>query len=480
MSDTATDVRIDIPALLPSWQRSLRAARRSPRTVQSYTEAAEQLSDFLVRKGMPTAVTSIRREHVEAFIEDLDSRFIDPRHQPPRHQTPGMREDADVKGRRLLVEGRVMLRYVGRPTLGGEGRGDSAARYASNDREPSARGAAYEANLTTRGPVTVTHVAKVGHQGLLGVALERVFGKPGEGLDGHARLSHRPPAASRPAPLAASGPPRSRGEAIVPMTQTGRRRCVERSNASGGSDIGERLATAANTSSAGPPPPPADSAADTPTRHGRRIVFGLLGLCALLVIALGALLFTDRQPPVKASSLPQASPRPEDSASPPLGFNDSLLDIGWQDYWERGFSIALPPGWIPYIKDIPNPDPYLEWVGMGYSDTRHPPAWLYVFKAPVEWPPEVAETMFERRRLQILGDPTVVRATEMTEIQLSDGVGYTYTTVSETPSGLTSETAYEILHDGYVYALAIDVRLKHRDEFGSLFDDIARAFEITD
>jgi site-specific recombinase XerD len=72
---TRTDVQIDIPALLPSWQRSLRAARRSPRTVQSYTESAEQLSDFLVRRGMPTAVDSIKREHVEAFIEDLDSRF---------------------------------------------------------------------------------------------------------------------------------------------------------------------------------------------------------------------------------------------------------------------------------------------------------------------------------------------------------------------------------------------------------------------
>ena len=66
---------VDIPALLPSWQRSLRAARRSPRTIQSYTEAAEQLSDFLVRKGMPTAVADIHREHLEAFIEDLDIRF---------------------------------------------------------------------------------------------------------------------------------------------------------------------------------------------------------------------------------------------------------------------------------------------------------------------------------------------------------------------------------------------------------------------
>ena len=119
--------------------------------------------------------------------------------------------------------------------------------------------------------------------------------------------------------------------------------------------------------------------------------------------------------------------------------------------------------------------------GVGcYGLLRHgTPAWLYVLKVPVD-SREVAETMFERRRLQVLADPTVARVTELTEIQLSDGAGYTYTTVSETPSGLNSETSYEILHEGYVYALIIDVPLKHRDEFGSLFDDIARTFEITD
>ena len=72
---THTAPAIDIPALLPSFQRSLKAANRSPRTVQSYTEAAEQLADFLVRAGMPTEVSSIRREHVESFIVDLQSRF---------------------------------------------------------------------------------------------------------------------------------------------------------------------------------------------------------------------------------------------------------------------------------------------------------------------------------------------------------------------------------------------------------------------
>ncbi|MET0715261.1 MAG: tyrosine-type recombinase/integrase, partial [Mycetocola sp.] len=72
---TTTTSEIDIPALIPSFQRSLRAANRSPRTVQSYTEAAEQLAGYLVRRGMPTVVDSIRREHVEAFIVDLQTRF---------------------------------------------------------------------------------------------------------------------------------------------------------------------------------------------------------------------------------------------------------------------------------------------------------------------------------------------------------------------------------------------------------------------
>jgi hypothetical protein len=256
---------------------------------------------------------------------------------------------------------------------------------------------------------------------------------------------------------------------------------VERSDASGGSEIGERLATAAETSSAGPPPPPAESAADTRTRRGRRIVFGLLGLCALLVIALGALVFFTRgQPPVKASSAQQASPTSGDRASPPLGFADSLTDKGWQQWKPDGFSLGLPPLWIPYVKDIPDPGPYLEWVATGYFDTRFQAnAWLKVFKVPVD-PREVAETMFERGRLQVLADPTVVRASDLMEMQLSDGVGYTYTAVSETPSGRWSETSYEILHEGYVYALVISVPVKHRDEYGSLFGDIARTFEITD
>lgn len=60
----------DLGVLTRSWRLHLEAANLSPRTVQSYTDAAVRLRDFLADQGMPTAVTAISREHVEAFISD--------------------------------------------------------------------------------------------------------------------------------------------------------------------------------------------------------------------------------------------------------------------------------------------------------------------------------------------------------------------------------------------------------------------------
>ena len=65
----------DLRTLLPSWLRHLRAENKSPRTVQSYEEAALQFASFLTEVGMPTQVTSLRRDHVEAFEERLLQRF---------------------------------------------------------------------------------------------------------------------------------------------------------------------------------------------------------------------------------------------------------------------------------------------------------------------------------------------------------------------------------------------------------------------
>jgi site-specific recombinase XerD len=60
-----------LTSLVPSWELSLRAARKSPKTIKSYTDAASQMLGFFIDRGMPTTVASIRREHVEAFVLHL-------------------------------------------------------------------------------------------------------------------------------------------------------------------------------------------------------------------------------------------------------------------------------------------------------------------------------------------------------------------------------------------------------------------------
>jgi len=60
---------------LDSFRRGLRARNVADRTVQTYCESVSQLAAFLAAKGMPTTLDGIRREHVEAFIEDLLARF---------------------------------------------------------------------------------------------------------------------------------------------------------------------------------------------------------------------------------------------------------------------------------------------------------------------------------------------------------------------------------------------------------------------
>lgn len=71
MPQITTESVSDLSVLLPSWERSLRATNRAPRTVQSYLEAGHQLREFLAEHGAPTDVTKIRREHVEMWLEWL-------------------------------------------------------------------------------------------------------------------------------------------------------------------------------------------------------------------------------------------------------------------------------------------------------------------------------------------------------------------------------------------------------------------------
>jgi site-specific recombinase XerD len=65
----------DIGPSIDSFRRHLRASNAAPRTVSTYLEGATQFATFLAAQGMPTNVPDIRREHVEAFVVDILSRF---------------------------------------------------------------------------------------------------------------------------------------------------------------------------------------------------------------------------------------------------------------------------------------------------------------------------------------------------------------------------------------------------------------------
>jgi site-specific recombinase XerD len=54
-----------------SYRRHLRAANRSPATIHTYLAALDGLNRWLKAQGMPTVLPAIRREHLEAYIVDL-------------------------------------------------------------------------------------------------------------------------------------------------------------------------------------------------------------------------------------------------------------------------------------------------------------------------------------------------------------------------------------------------------------------------
>lgn len=67
-AETSTTSAGQLTGLQPSWRLHLEASNLSPRTIRAYTDDAAMFARFLTSRGMPTAVGSIRREHVEAFI----------------------------------------------------------------------------------------------------------------------------------------------------------------------------------------------------------------------------------------------------------------------------------------------------------------------------------------------------------------------------------------------------------------------------
>ncbi len=68
----------DLASLLPDWRRHLRAVNRAPATIASYLTVGAAFDDYLTQRGMPRAVASITREHVEHYIADLADRVKAP------------------------------------------------------------------------------------------------------------------------------------------------------------------------------------------------------------------------------------------------------------------------------------------------------------------------------------------------------------------------------------------------------------------
>lgn len=61
--------------LATSFRRSLLAANKAERTVQTYLEAVAQLATFLRERELSTLVAEVDREHVELFFVDVLARF---------------------------------------------------------------------------------------------------------------------------------------------------------------------------------------------------------------------------------------------------------------------------------------------------------------------------------------------------------------------------------------------------------------------
>lgn len=68
---TASNSFSDIRVMARDFRLSLHAENKSPKTLDAYGGAVDKLTDFLTERGMPTDVTAIRREHVEAFIVEI-------------------------------------------------------------------------------------------------------------------------------------------------------------------------------------------------------------------------------------------------------------------------------------------------------------------------------------------------------------------------------------------------------------------------
>ena len=65
----------DLAELRDSWDLSLSACNRMPKTISSYLEALDLYRAFAVEAQLPTTVDAIRREHIEMFMADQLARW---------------------------------------------------------------------------------------------------------------------------------------------------------------------------------------------------------------------------------------------------------------------------------------------------------------------------------------------------------------------------------------------------------------------
>jgi len=89
MTTTAAATKLgpaDLDVLADSFELSLRAGNKAPRTIDVYLDSLRQLSAFLRSAGMPTDVDRLAREHIEMFEVQLQERGLKPTTISVRHR----------------------------------------------------------------------------------------------------------------------------------------------------------------------------------------------------------------------------------------------------------------------------------------------------------------------------------------------------------------------------------------------------------
>jgi site-specific recombinase XerD len=66
----------ELSDMLRDFERSLRAERKSPKTILAYMSTGEAFRKFLHAESLPTDVKEIKREHVERYINSLVDRGL--------------------------------------------------------------------------------------------------------------------------------------------------------------------------------------------------------------------------------------------------------------------------------------------------------------------------------------------------------------------------------------------------------------------